>query len=566
MKNVGHGDCYVVISDGRIVVIDVGPTSSADGLVAFLKGGYFHYDRIVITHVHSDHASGLMTAGEYARQKGSVLSAGMFVSNHGEHDVDVVIRESKLRALLASLRSQPVVAMDDQALAKLAFADENMAIEGFTLNKSKQSKSENASGLVLKVTEIRDGQRRATLFLGDIGKSEQARLFSRPDARDIFRDVGAVTLPHHGRSTTLHRDFFDCINALGERRITLLHSDRKPLNRRVATKAAEAGFTVKSTADAAGGDVLVNLFGSEKTFHVVESGTTDLAEIVAREEGNLTRSGRLRTDEVLDAVSRFCNRPPTDPLSANTVISWPSDAWILKEVAKERDEFNRETERLISQLQSTDARASAEAEKMLDGRRPRLSQAQRDNVDKITQEAFDRETERLILQLQSLAVEESTAAERALAARRARLSQVQIERIDGLVHDATARRHMENEILEGLRSGWYTERNPNINNSRLFLYGSKAEQERSTGLRYVVEEGSDRIWEVHEVGPIDSIGISTPGRSVVRMKRPSETTVVDRRVCEYCGKTAYGLCTMRHKYVCESHRYFTQGTTRWRCP
>lgn len=36
--------------------------------------------------------------------------------------------------------------------------------------------------------------------------------------------------------------------------------------------------------------------------------------------------------------------------------------------------------------------------------------------------------------------------------------------------------------------------------------------------------------------------------------------------CEYCGKPAVGWCHMRSKYVCDTHRYFTQGGTRWRCP
>lgn len=36
--------------------------------------------------------------------------------------------------------------------------------------------------------------------------------------------------------------------------------------------------------------------------------------------------------------------------------------------------------------------------------------------------------------------------------------------------------------------------------------------------------------------------------------------------CEYCGQPAVGWCHMRHKYVCDKHRYFTQGGTYWRCP
>jgi glyoxylase-like metal-dependent hydrolase (beta-lactamase superfamily II) len=89
VKAVGHGDCYVVISDGRVVVIDAGP-GNADGLVDLLSSGYLHYDRIIITHVHSDHVGGLISAAlyakKYAKKEGSSLTADLFVSNHGVHD------------------------------------------------------------------------------------------------------------------------------------------------------------------------------------------------------------------------------------------------------------------------------------------------------------------------------------------------------------------------------------------------------------------------------------------------------------------------------------------------
>ncbi len=287
MKNVGHGDCYVVISDGRIVIIDLGPTSSADGLISLLKSGYSHFDRIVITHVHSDHIGGLITAQQYAKQKGSALSTDMLVSNHGEHDVDVVIRESKLKPLLASLRTRPIVGIEDQAPAKLALADDNIAIEGFKLNESMPSGNENISGLVLKVTEIRNGKRRATLFLGDIEKSEQSKLFSHSNVEEIFRDVKAITLPHHGRPATLYWRFFSKIKKFAGQNVVLLHSDRNPLDSRAAAKAAKMGLTVKSTAESAARDIFVNLFGSEKTYHLVETGPTNLATIVKSEKSML---------------------------------------------------------------------------------------------------------------------------------------------------------------------------------------------------------------------------------------------------------------------------------------
>ena len=39
------------------------------------------------------------------------------------------------------------------------------------------------------------------------------------------------------------------------------------------------------------------------------------------------------------------------------------------------------------------------------------------------------------------------------------------------------------------------------------------------------------------------------------------------RKCAYCGNKAVGYCHIRHKRVCEQHRYFTDSSgTHWRCP
>ncbi len=290
IKNVGHGDCYVVISDGRIIVIDAGSELNANGLVSLLKSNEFQYDRIVITHVHSDHVGGLITANQYLKSKGSVLKADMLISNHGEHDLNIVIRESNLKSLMTEMRSPKIVVMSDEALNRFALNDDNISIEGIMLNTSKQSKNENLSGLIIKVTEIRDGIKRATLFLGDIEKSIQKKLFTHPKVNDIFKDVYAVTIPHHGRPKTLSGNFFEKIKKYSGTKTILMHSDRYPLEEKLALKASGLGFIIKSTSETKN-DVYINLFNEEKTFHLVGEEKTSISELVQKE------SSKFRTTD-----------------------------------------------------------------------------------------------------------------------------------------------------------------------------------------------------------------------------------------------------------------------------
>ena len=48
-------------------------------------------------------------------------------------------------------------------------------------------------------------------------------------------------------------------------------------------------------------------------------------------------------------------------------------------------------------------------------------------------------------------------------------------------------------------------------------------------------------------------------------KRVCKNTVKEKQ-CAIGGQPAVGWCHIRHIYVCEKHRYFTQGGQNWRCP
>ena len=524
MKNVGHGDCYVVISDGRVVVVDLGPASSAKGLVSLLKTDYAHYDRIIVTHVHSDHVGGLITAEQYARETGAALSADRLVSSHGAHDLDLVVRDSTLRQLRGSLKGRSIVGMRDDAPAALALNDENIEIRGILLGEPGTSGRENASGLVVKVTEIRDGERRATLFLGDIEQAQQAELFTSPEAEEVFRDVRAVTLPHHGRASTLAWDFFTESKRLAGSDVVFLHSDAAVLDPQVAQQATEAGARVKSTAAAASksADVLVNLF-EESTYHVVGKAPAKLPSIVRSQKGTLLHTGDYTTQEVVEAVSSYCHRSTSAPLRPGTVISMPSDAWIRGYINDQRQASNRETEALISRLQSADKGQVALTDQALARRFRKLTQEQKTRVNEIRPGAVER------WELQNASP-------------------------------------VEREIRIGLKQGWAVKRNINIDDSKLYVYEGRRGRGRSYHLRYLVRETGDGTWRIHTPGRKNGKGIPAYGKRVGIIRSPNGVNVIDRTVCEYCGKDAVGWCTIREKDVCEEHRYFTQGGVNWRCP
>lgn len=521
MKNVGHGDCYVVISDGRVILIDLGPPSSVNGLISLLKNDYTHYDRIVITHVHSDHVGGLITAEQYAKQEGAALSTDKIISNRGEHDLHLLIRDSTLSQFLTKFgNGRPVVGISDEAINALKLNDEYIEVKGYPLEKTGQAGKENQAGLVVKITEIRDGIKRATLFLCDIEQKQQAELFTHPDAKEIFKDVYAVTLPHHGRPTTLSKNFFEEIKRLGSKDVIVLHSDRSALHPSVAQMAAEAGIGIKSTAakGSKGTDVYVNLF-DDKTYYRVGKEPVKITTIVKKEKQKFLAEHDFSVTEVADAVAKYSGRSVSAQQKPGTPISMPSDAWLREEISNQRNSLAQETDSLIFQLQSSNK-------------------------------------------------EEVTRAESVLAKRVYKLNVKQIERINeirpGVVEqwERAIATPTEGRIRDGLsHHGWVVARNRNIDNKKLLIQAKWRDEDSPGVVKYIATEGENNTWNIYNTGPQNSKGVISYGKQVGVMRTPSDISIRDYEACEYCGEKAVGWCHMRKKYVCDEHRYFTQGGT-----
>ncbi len=374
MKDVGHGDCYVIISDGRVVVIDVGP-SNADGLIDLLKSGRLHYDRIIITHVHSDHAGGLVSAERYAKEAKHTLTADLFVSNHGVHDLDLIVKDRKVPEVLDAMRgTKPVAALTDKAIARLAMEDPHLRVEAINLKRGSR-KSENRTGLIIKVTEIRDGVSRATLFLGDIEAAQQRALFEHPKTAQIFENVRAVTLPHHGRKTTLLPDFFRRLKETAGPGVVVLHSDAMQPDADVQAWARQEGINIRSTASSPGedsSDVYLELYETPTFLLVSEPTTIDTLSLQSTGLP-ITLPANISTQELAGAISEFSQLTSSQVLPKGYILSLPTTRGVSDYSSVFRN-------RLISDLQSRTASTRDAAARSLSSLARSLSREQIERI------------------------------------------------------------------------------------------------------------------------------------------------------------------------------------------
>jgi hypothetical protein len=274
------------------------------------------------------------------------------VSNHGEHDLDLIVKDTKIPDLLKAMRDKkPIAALNQEAMNSLAFDDPHLRVETISLPRNDVGENENQNSLIVKVTEIRDGESRATLFLGDIETRQQEALFEHPEVSKIFENVRAVTLPHHGRKRTLSPDFFRKLSALANGNIVALHSDRLSPDPEVRGAARESGIkilsTVPTTKKGAPHDLHVNLF-DEPTYFVVKKPTTIRALAEKGKELPVTVAKDVSTQEVAEAISIFTNRKMTEVLPSGTPLSLPTTRTISSY-------SNSVREQLFTDLQSRDA-------------------------------------------------------------------------------------------------------------------------------------------------------------------------------------------------------------------
>lgn len=74
--DVGQGDCEVIVSNGKTVLIDCGDKSKGDDIADFLhRIGCETVDYVFISHPHEDHCGGIYALADYINIKNVVVSS-----------------------------------------------------------------------------------------------------------------------------------------------------------------------------------------------------------------------------------------------------------------------------------------------------------------------------------------------------------------------------------------------------------------------------------------------------------------------------------------------------------
>ena len=190
--DVGQGDCALIQSGGKNILIDGGENNQGQRVVAYLQGlSITELDMVVATHAHSDHIAGL----------------------------DVVMRAIPTKTLLMPKSAPGKTPTTKTYLDMLQAADETgvelvYAAPGqqFSFDEGKievlgpteQYEDANNTSVVLRFTY---GQTRF-LFTGDAEKKSEKALLGA--GTDLRADV--LKLGHHGSDTSTSTDFLQAVS------------------------------------------------------------------------------------------------------------------------------------------------------------------------------------------------------------------------------------------------------------------------------------------------------------------------------------------------------------------
>lgn len=193
--DIGQGDCALLESDGKFMLIDGGPTKAGPSLVAYLKErGVTKLDYVLATHPHADHTGGLVDVLKEFKVDKLIKTDAAF-GNNTYYDFLAQIFAKNIDVV------EPKVGNSFQfGTAKITFLAPNA--EFYTRRKSDFEQLNNMS-IVVKV----ENGENSFLFTGDAEKISELEMIkgNNPLKADVLK-VG-----HHGAATSTSVEFVSAV-------------------------------------------------------------------------------------------------------------------------------------------------------------------------------------------------------------------------------------------------------------------------------------------------------------------------------------------------------------------
>lgn len=190
--DVGQGDAAMLITDEATVVIDCGPTSSADVLCEYIKERCDKIDCLVISHPHEDHMGGASVLIEEF-EIGEIIMEG-----YDEFENDAPVFYERAYDAMVEHELYPVLAVPGEVHT---YGDITLEI----LAPLEDNGDRNNNSIVLRA-EV-DGV--SAIFTGDAEtKAEEELLETFYESLDA--DV--LKIGHHGSSTSTSEAFLTAVS------------------------------------------------------------------------------------------------------------------------------------------------------------------------------------------------------------------------------------------------------------------------------------------------------------------------------------------------------------------
>lgn len=187
--DVGQGDSELILTDDAVILIDCGPRSSADTLVAYLSQYCTDIDYLILTHPHEDHIGGAPKVIERFNVKNVIMT-------------DATSTSKIFSNLLTALENSDAVVHE----AKVGDTYTAGAVRMKLLGPSVDTDDLNNLSIIVRV----DFGKTSFMYTGDAEELSESASLGSFAVGEFKADV--LKVGHHGSSTSTSESFLTAVS------------------------------------------------------------------------------------------------------------------------------------------------------------------------------------------------------------------------------------------------------------------------------------------------------------------------------------------------------------------